>query len=223
MRGKPPAHLSARALAQRGRMYQIINFNSVLEIGFAVNAILVIFELESYLEKRFKKIQGLGRNEINLFVKERDQYHINNYGWRSLAFGYVIWIGRLKLISIFNSLLCLLLLLYAGYNPEVEVGLLTSMAILLLIFLPVLIITFIILYALPYYKFKCIKAAIASILAREKKDLDDGEYEIIEKKYHSLISFIKYTNFPFLLLIRFRKGKKLSDDIINLFDVKSDQ
>jgi len=212
-----------KGLAERAIMYQIINFNSALEVGFAVNAILVLFELKSYLEHRFKKIQRLGRDDINLFVKERDQHYINTYGWKPLIFGYAIWIGRLKIISIFNSLLCLVLLIFAGYNPEAEFGLLSSLALLLFIFLPVSVITFIIIYGLPNYKFKCIKIAITNILEREKKENEDSEYGIIEKRYLSLINFIKFTNFPFRFLRGLKKGQKLSDTFVDLFDIKNDQ
>lgn len=202
-------------------MYNIADFNSVLEVGFAVNAILVFFELESYLGKRFNKTQLLGHNLLANFIqKEEDLRYVTNYGWRSLVFGYAVWIGRLKWISVINSSLCLLLLIGVGYNPAIKIGFIFLAFLLFLIFIPVMGITCIIIYGLPRYKIACMEEALQKLIDRQKENLSEEEYELLKTKYAAVSGFIKITNFPFFMLSKPKKGEKLLNDFMKLSSEK---
>ena len=50
-------------------MFKIADFNSLWEIGFAINAIFVFFELQPFLEKRFSGIHSIGRDAIKRVFK----------------------------------------------------------------------------------------------------------------------------------------------------------
>jgi len=186
-------------------MYKIADFNSLWEIGFAIHAIFVYFELHQFLENKFTGIRALGKDIINHHILEKYQYRINTSGWRRLAFGYVIWLGRLKLLSIFNSLVALLLIIIAGYNPEAEFGIFLSAVIIASLFLPLLFITAIILFYFPFYKIKCIEYEINQII--ENVDNDEDITESVIQKYKAVIEFIKFEHFPLFYL--FMRNKKM--------------
>jgi len=123
-------------------MYNLSDFSSVLEIAFAFNAILVFFELQKLIEQKYKDINNIG-DVISIFFDKKDWHYINTYGWKSHLFIYSIWIGRLKVISIINSILALILLIYSGINPNISFELYSIILLLALLFLPVVLITYI--------------------------------------------------------------------------------
>ena len=92
-------------------MYKFSEFNSLWEIGFAINAVFVFFELQPFLEKKFIGTQSLGSEIINQFILKKHRHRVNTRGWRSLLFGYTIWLRRLKALSVINSIVALLLII----------------------------------------------------------------------------------------------------------------
>ena len=77
-------------------MIAISNFSSVLEIAFAFNVLMVLFDLQVNLERKSKEIQKIGDNELKMTLNSADSNYISNFGWKSLSFAYVILISSLK-------------------------------------------------------------------------------------------------------------------------------
>ena len=172
-------------------MSKIIDFNSLWEIAFAINAIFVYFELTPVLKRKFKSINAIGRNVIDEMIEKQDRRYINTYGWKSFLFGYTIWVLRLKVMSIFNSLLAIFLIIFAGFKPESVIGSFYLVIIILILFTPILIVIAIFRYGFPFYKLKCIEEAIQNILDR---DIEDSTILINKKRrYKIVIEYIKLT------------------------------
>lgn len=189
-------------------MLRLIDFNSLWEIAFAVNAILVYFELTPALESKFKGVNAIGRSTIDELLEEHDRVYVNTYGWKSVLFGYVIWIKRLKIFSVVNSVVALLLIITAGFSPEAEIGWPVLGFIIFVLFTPILVIPGIILYAFPLYKLKCIEEAIQKLIDRE-----NGEPKLKENKsrrYRIAIEYIKLTEFGHSLFVK--RNKEFSNE-----------
>ena len=174
-------------------MSKILDFNSLWQIAFAVNAIFVYFELAPALERKFKGVNAIGKSVIDDFIEDKDRRYINNYGWKSILFNFTNWIWILKLLSIINSIVALLLIIIAGFSPAAELGWYFLGVIILILFTPIIVIPGIIRYVFPIYKLKCIEEAIKNILDR------DGENsELISQKsrrYKIAIEYIKVAEF----------------------------
>ncbi len=181
-------------------MYKIANFNSLWEIGFAINIIFVYFELQPFLEKKFINIQTIGKEIIDRFIIEKHRHNINISGLRGLTFGYVIWVHRLKYLSIFNSLLSIALICIGGYNPEAEFGVSLSTLIIVLIFAPTTVIPMIILFFLPILKIESIENSITRIIESNKDTHELSDENV--KQYKAVLEYIKFRAFPFLYLIK---------------------
>lgn len=191
-------------------MSKIIDFNSLWEIAFATNAIFVYFELVPALERKFNGVNAIGANVINELIEEQDRKYINTYGWRSVLFGYVTWIGRLKAMSAFNSFIAILLLIVAGFSPESALGGFYLVIIILILLVPIIIVPTIIICAFPLYKLKCIEEAVQKILSR-----DEGEPILLNKKkrrYKIAVEYIKLTEFGSSFFVK--RSKEFSDDEI---------
>jgi len=189
-------------------MYKIADFNSLWEIGFAINAVFVFFELQPFLEKRFLGIHSIGEDIINRVFKGKDRSYVITNGWRNLAWGYGIWMGRLRKLSIINSLVALVLIIVSGYWPDAKFGVTTSLLIIILLFAPILIITGIIVYYLPIYKFKCIENAIKTIMKREQAGDDFDKNQI--RKYKAAIECINRDHFFGSVFIK--RDKRISNE-----------
>ena len=184
-------------------MSKIIDFNSLWEISFAVNAIFVYFELAPALERKFNGINAIGRSTIDELIEEKDRRYVNTYGWRSVAVGFMIWLRILKSLSLLNSIVALLLIIIAGFSPESELGLFVFGTIILMLFTPIIAIPGIIRYIFPAYKLKCIEEAINKILDRE-----NGDPELMSKKsrrYKIAIEYIKMSEFGLSLFVKRNK------------------
>ena len=196
-------------------MYKIANFSSLWEIGFAVNAIFVFFELQPVLEEKFRGIQSIGSDIIKMYVRVEDQRYILTYGWKSIAFGYVIWLGRLKLYSIFCSLSSIFLIIIGGFNPDFSFGFIEICVSIVLIFLPVIAILSIILYFLPKYKIKCIHEATSKLI--EKYQNDQSFKTNYLNKYKHLADFIEFLRNPALTFFKSKK-KKTFTELFEIFN-----
>lgn len=197
-------------------MFSLSNFTSVLEIGFGINAVLVFLELIPFFDNYFKKkVMNLGENEINIYVSEKERKIIRSYGWRSLGFGYYLWLSRLKGISIFSSCFSLLLLIISGIFPQFTFGITFLIIMLGVIFIPIISITLIIVYALPYYKLACIKKATEELLENEKNKLNEQEFTKKKATFEALIKFIEFTNFPSIFMHKNRKNLKETMSFLN--------
>ncbi|TRW91225.1 hypothetical protein [Candidatus Methylobacter oryzae] len=179
-------------------MVEISNFNSLWEIAFATNAIFVYFDLLPVLESKFKGTQALGVKFISLVVPEKDLEYINAYGWRSILFGYTVWVSRLKSLSVINSIISIFLVVLAGYSPDLDLGF-TNILIIIVLFFPVIFIPAIVVYGLPMYKLKCIEEAV--YLALERDNLEPAIKEVRIRKNRITIEFIKLTTFPVLFYL----------------------
>lgn len=170
-------------------MLQIESFNSLWEIAFAINAVFIFFELAPFCEKKFIGANSLGDSVICKVVKEEDQRYVKIYGWKSLLFGYTIWISRLKLLSIINSLLAISLIIIAGFDNSSDISLLLFCVLVAVLFTPIVVIPLLALILIPLYKFYCIKEAIYNLTNREVPDSD----ELISrnKKYNLIVEYIK--------------------------------
>jgi hypothetical protein len=199
--------------------YPVSNFSSVYEIAFAVNFVLYIFELKPFLEKQFNdNILNLGEELLREQFSKEDFIYITTYGWRGTAFAYVLWLGRLKIVSFFNSALSLILLIISGFNPEFSLGIILSIIILMLFFFPVICVSCIILYILPSQKLNCIKGAIDKLIEKERGILNDTDFTNLENKYKSIVNMIELSNFTVLFLFKNRKNIKDPQEWLNLFN-----
>ena len=100
-------------------------------------ATFVFFDFISYLEKRFEDINDLGRDWIKSSIRESDLRYVMTYGWKTILFSHYFSIRRLKRLSVYNSLLSLLLLFIAAYVPEYRIGGIVITLILFLFVLPI--------------------------------------------------------------------------------------
>ena len=196
-------------------MHKIADFNSLWEIGFAINVIFVYFELQPFLEKKFTGIQSIGRDIIDRIILKEHRRRVNNCGWHRLVFGFAIWLQRLKLLSIINSIVAIILIIISGYNPDATFGNIFSTFIIILMFAPILVITVIILCFLPIYKFRCIEYEINRIIEMDQTtgDLNDAMIQ----KYKAVIEYIKYGGIPFPSSLFVKKDKNMSfEEIIGI-------
>jgi hypothetical protein len=169
-------------------MYKISNFSSLWEIGFAINAVFVFFELQPFLENKFKGMQSIGTDIINKFIRLEDQRYVNTYGWRSLVFGYATWLGRLKLYSVLCSLMSLVLIIVGGFNPDFSFGIFGISTLIVIQFFPIVFISYIILYYLPKYKILCIEEATIKLIEMYQ---NDNNFIINHmKQYKYLVNYI---------------------------------
>lgn len=191
-------------------MIKISDFNTLWEIAFAVNALFVYFELTPVLERKFKGINAIGISIINKMMDEQDRTYVNTYGWRSVLFGYYIWVSSLKSVSVINSLVAIILIIVAGFIPDKSLGNLFITIIILILFTPVLAIPVIIVYGFPAYKLKCIEEAVHKIIERESC----GTATLANKarRYNIAVEYIKMTEFALLPFVK--RDKNISDEEI---------
>lgn len=195
-------------------MYKISDFNSLWEIGFAINAIFVFFDLQPLLKKKFKSTQSLGSSEIDKYILKEDQRYVNTYGWRTLVVNYGLWLSLLKLSSIICSLLSLVLIIAGGFNPEFSFGWFTITLLIIIEFAPIVFIPYIILISLPKYKLMCIDEALKNLISKKKSDNEFIKKHM--KQYKFLVDYIMHFDHSFLLLIN--KRKKVSmDEVFDIF------
>jgi hypothetical protein len=203
-------------------MTSLSNFNSVLQIGFAVNALLYFFDLKQALEDYFKnKTLKLGDSEISWHLDEKDRNFISSYGWRALAFGYVIWMSRLKTLTVLDSILSLCLLIFSGFNPTFEIGNFFIFAMLLVLFIPVTFITLVIIYGLPFYKLSCMKNATKKILERDRQTIGEDEYTKREERFDVLIKFIEFRSFPLIYSLKNIRNKEATNFDLLFNDIEN--
>jgi len=187
-------------------MFKIIDFNSLWEIAFAVNAIFVYFELKPALERKFKGINAIGRSVIDDYMDENDRRYVNNYGWKNVLFGFAIWIKILRSLSVLNSIVALFLIIIAGFSPESEIGWFLIGIIILLLFVPIITIPGIIIFAFPVYKLKCIEKAVQKIIDREKGEPNLKKW----RRYKIAIEEIKITEFGPSIFVK--RNKEFSNE-----------
>lgn len=202
-------------------MYKIADFNSLWEIGFAINVIFVYFELQQFLEKRVTGIQSIGRETIDKIILEKHRHRVNICGWKRLLFGFVIWLQRLKFLSIINSIVALMLIIISGYNPDAAFGNIFSTFIIILMFAPILVITAIILYLFPIYKVKCIEYEINRII--EMNQTTDDLSDNMIQKYKAVIEYIKFSaiHFPFSFFVKRDKSMSIEEVFRIIHDDKN--
>lgn len=102
-------------------MVNISDFSSVLEIIFAINFVLFVFDVlrkeESRLELRFEYFQKLSKEKIEL---------TKNYELPPLGFlisnTYAIYRNLLIFLSVTISGISLSFLIWSGFEPEASVG-----------------------------------------------------------------------------------------------------
>ena len=143
-------------------------------------------------------------------AEEQDRKYINTYGWRSVLIGYFTWVSRLKTISVFNSLVAILIIIFSGFSPESVTGVFFTTIIILILFTPVLAIPAIIIYGFPTYKLKCIEEAVSNILERERGDSAAPTNKA--RRYSIAVEYIKMTEFVFSPFVK--RDKKFSDSEI---------
>jgi len=143
-------------------------------------------------------------------AEEQDRKYINTYGWRSVLIGYFTWVSRLKTISVFNSLVAILIIIFSGFSPESVTGVFFTTIIILILFTPVLAIPAIIIYGFTTYKLKCIEEAVSNILERERGDSAAPTNKA--RRYRIAVEYIKMTEFAFSPFVK--RDKKFSDSEI---------
>lgn len=186
--------------------YTLANFSSVFEIAFAFNAIMVIFELQKLLEKKFKKIQKIGNIELKSTLHKSDYKYISNYNWKGLAFKYVLLIGRLKIFAFLNSTIALCLLIISGFNPDFRMQMLILIIILIMLFLPILYITYLISYKLKKEKIVSLYTAVDNLI-ETSQEFNEEDLDNIRKDYYSVIKVIELTNLMLFLIKKEGKSK----------------
>jgi hypothetical protein len=186
---------------------KIIDFNTLWEIAFAINAIFVYFELTPALDRKFNGVNEIGRRVIDKLIEEQDRRYINSYGWRSLLFGYVIWVKRLKTMSVFNSIVAIFMVIIGGFNPETALNSVYIAIIIIILYIPILLIPAIILISFPNYKLKCIEEAVQKILDRDDSNPTILSYK--KRRYKIAIEYIKITEFGLSFFVK--RNKEFSD------------
>lgn len=187
-------------------MVMIGDFSSVLEIAFTFNAIMVIFELQKSLKKRFREIEKIGDNELKMSLTDKDYHFISNYGWNFLTFKYVFLLDVLKKISIFNSIISLSLLIWSGFYPETNIYNLIIISVLFILFSPVVFITYLINYKLKKEKIFNLYSAIDKLI-EINSNLKEDELSEIRKDYYSIIKVVEMQNFIFKSIIELKNTK----------------
>ncbi|MEA2091610.1 MAG: hypothetical protein U9O83_04485, partial [Campylobacterota bacterium] len=185
------------------------NFSSVLEIAFAFNALMVIFDLQKNLKRKSKEIQKIGVIELKMTLNSADSSYISNYGWRSLAFASVGLIASLKKVSIFNSTLALFLLIWTGFVQEAQIYTWFMIIILFFLFFPVVFITYLIHYRFKKDKILNLYSAVDSLIEQKKADLNEDELLEMHKDYYSIVKTVEMQNFLFSALSK----NKLEDTV----------
>jgi len=126
-------------------MYLISNFSSVLEIAFAFNALLYLFELAPENNGRLARLldnyENIKKEKVEL-TKNHEAYPIDF----ALDTAYRLPTLLLGILSIIFSVIALSLLIYSGYNPEAEISGFWITSFLVLFFSVVPICNIIIFY-----------------------------------------------------------------------------
>lgn len=127
-------------------MATISNFSSILEIAFAMNALVFFFELapssNGKLAKKYEEFQKLQKKKIEL---------TNNREIFPLGFmidsTYNVYFLLIGLAAIILAIISLLLLVYSAFYPAAEISSFTILILLVLFFVPVPV-----LFNIAYWK-----------------------------------------------------------------------
>lgn len=190
-------------------IYEIADFTSVLVIAFIFNVIFVIYELTKVLEIKYKEIQNMD-NEKPIFMDSDDFDYISNYKWKIQLYKFYIWIGRLQIISIFNSIFSLGLLIILGFNPNLSFNFLSIVFLLFILFSPIVLITYILTIGMKKYKINCMYEAVSEICKENEKKLKIDELDDLKYKYLLHIKFIESIQLPYLTLFKIKEKDLLN-------------
>lgn len=100
-------------------MATISDFNSLWEVGFAVNAVFVFFDYSDYLDKKMKEIEEIGDEYLQQYFNH-SKFSIGGVPYRNIIYKWLpikmnIQKHDLKTFSVFNTLFSLVLLLMSSY------------------------------------------------------------------------------------------------------------
>ena len=165
-------------------MHYLSDFNSVFEVAFAINAVLVYFELSPNIDEHFKKLlysdpgPSILQTEDGQFIEETDVFFVGtdeekafvrNFGWKSIVFKFANFKSILKAISFVVSFFALALLIVAGFMPDFKAQTFVMIIILIFLFVPVSSLTF--YYYISFPRLKRFAASEArQELDRRKKE-----------------------------------------------------
>ena len=123
-------------------MATISDFNSLWEVGFAVNAIFIFFDYNHYVDNKIKEIQEIGDEYLNQYF-DKTKFNFSTMSCANLFYKWLpvkchVQKQILKIFSIFNSLLTFIMLLVSSYFANMHFSVIFSVPIVLIIFGPLL-------------------------------------------------------------------------------------
>lgn len=118
-------------------MVTISNFNSIFEASLGINAIFVIFDLLPKIDKEFLSSTSIPPDLWEPEMSKEEERFISTYGWKTYAFSYSIMRSWIKYITMINSALSLLILIFAGFSPEYRISDTLMGLVLILLLSPV--------------------------------------------------------------------------------------
>lgn len=120
-------------------MIPISNFNSVIEVSIAINALFVFFDLLPKMDKHFQYLMQIPPDLWEPGMSKEEERYITTYGWKTYGFSYARARNKIKTISLINSVFSLLLLVFSGFVPDYQVSKSLVCIVLSLLLAPVLI------------------------------------------------------------------------------------
>jgi len=147
-------------------MATISNFNSIIEVSLAINAVLVIFDLLPKMDDEIKSSMRIPPDLWEPDMSKEEERHVATYGWKTYVFTYAILRAWAKSISLFNSLASLSILVFAGFSPNYQISSVTMALVLAWLILPVCI--WIIVF---YVYFPSLRKRLAMYAKKEYQNL----------------------------------------------------
>jgi len=118
-------------------MVTVSNFNSIFEVSLGINAIFVIFDLLPKMDKQFLSSMSMPPDLWEPEMSKEEERYISTYGWKTYAFSYNMMRSWIKNITMINSALSLLVLIFAGFSPKYRISNTLMGLVLIWLLLPV--------------------------------------------------------------------------------------
>jgi len=162
------------------------DFNSVFEVAFAINVVLVYFELSPKIDNHFKNLicsdpgPSALQTEDGRFIEETDVFFVGTdeektfvctFGWRSILFKFAKFKIILLVASLVISLFALALLITAGFLPDFKLPTFVIVLILIFLFVPVIYLTIYYFISFPKLKRYAVSEARKELNRRKKEGI----------------------------------------------------
>ena len=167
-------------------MLNLSDFNSVFEVAFAINVVLVYFELSPKIEDHFKNLicsdpgPSVLQTEDGRFIEETDVFFVGTeeekrfvctYGWRAILFKFANFKIILLVTSFIISLFALVLLITSGFLPYFKLPTFVMVLFLIFLFIPVTYLTIYYFISFPKLKRYAVSEARKELNRRKKEGI----------------------------------------------------